>query len=252
MLPRRLHNWIRARLKRHLERVALRHADGRVATGPFAGMRYVERAFCSQLIPKLVGCYEQELFPVLEEIRVLRPRCIVDVGAAEGYYAVGLLHAGFCERVHAFELDAGSRALIGQLREKNGIAPARLTIAAACDLAALNTALAETRAEVVIMDVEGFETILVEPLRVAALAHVHLLVEIHEFVLPQLSAILTERMSPTHNVVRIDAQPRGSAALPTGHALRRYPEALVRIAVHEERPPGMHWLWMKPRALDRA
>lgn len=252
MLPRRLHNWLRARLKKHLERVALRHAGGRVAAGPFAGMRYVERAFCSQLGPKLVGCYEQELFPVLEEIRALQPRCIVDVGAAEGYYAVGLLHAGFCERVHAFELDAGSRTLIAQLREMNGIDAARLTIAEGCDLAALNAALAETRAEVVIMDVEGFETILVEPLRVAALTRTHLLVEIHEFVLPQLSAILTERMTPTHDVVRIDAQPRGSAALPAGHALQRYPEALVRIAVHEERPGGMHWLWMKPRSVNRA
>jgi len=61
-----------------------------VASGPFRGMRYVARAYHSAYHAKLLGTYEMELHGIVEELCRETPGIIVDVGAAEGYYAVGL------------------------------------------------------------------------------------------------------------------------------------------------------------------
>jgi hypothetical protein len=46
-------------------------------------------ALCSTFIPKIIGSYECELHPAIEEIIVNNYAEVWDVGCAEGYYAVG-------------------------------------------------------------------------------------------------------------------------------------------------------------------
>ena len=74
----------------YLDHLARRRTAGLVHAGPFAGMRYVDRSVGSCFIPKLLGTYERELAPKIERICRRQPGLVVDVGAAEGYYAVGL------------------------------------------------------------------------------------------------------------------------------------------------------------------
>ena len=60
-------------------------------------------------IPKLLGVYERELNPYIEQACALNFPLIVDVGAAEGYYAVGMALRNPSARVIAFEMDARAR-----------------------------------------------------------------------------------------------------------------------------------------------
>lgn len=41
-------------------------------------------------VPNLVGSYESELHLQIEQLILERPQVVIDVGCAEGYYAVGL------------------------------------------------------------------------------------------------------------------------------------------------------------------
>src|SRR5262245_41340678 len=62
-----------------------------VQRGPFAGMVYPDHAAVgSTLYPKLLGSYERELHQTVDDIVRLGYDTVVDIGAAEGYYAVGL------------------------------------------------------------------------------------------------------------------------------------------------------------------
>src|SRR5437660_11467263 len=74
-----------------------------VRQGPFAGMRYIDRAIGSAYLPKLLGTYECELAAIIEEVCARGPRLIIDLGAAEGYYAVGLALRNPQARVVGFE-----------------------------------------------------------------------------------------------------------------------------------------------------
>ena len=59
-------------------------------SGPFAGMSCISEAICSSLVPKLLGSYESELHQVLNQILETDYQNVIDIGCAEGYYAVGL------------------------------------------------------------------------------------------------------------------------------------------------------------------
>lgn len=101
----------------------------RVLWGPFAGLRYVPESAGSALIPKLLGCYEQELRLVLEALIRGKPRHIVNIGCAEGYYAVGLAWRLPKAEVGAYNSDSRAREFCARLARLNGV-EARVRITA--------------------------------------------------------------------------------------------------------------------------
>lgn len=112
----------------HLSRT---RTGSRVLKGPFAGMNYVSHAVGSAYIPKLLGIYERELTPCVEAICRRNPSLIVDVGAAEGYYAVGLARRNPAARVICFELDPRGRDALAEMSRINGVGD-RISIRGLC------------------------------------------------------------------------------------------------------------------------
>jgi hypothetical protein len=68
----------------------IRRYSDRIQSGPFKGMHFTTRSVSAGWSPKLLGCYEEEVQPLLERVLNRGYRQIVNIGAAEGYYAVGL------------------------------------------------------------------------------------------------------------------------------------------------------------------
>lgn len=61
-----------------------------VLSGPFRGLILPGVPVTWDSRPKIVGCYEEELHPALEELIAHGFRTIVNVGCADGYYTVGM------------------------------------------------------------------------------------------------------------------------------------------------------------------
>ena len=114
-----------------------------VQQGPLAGMHYIDGAIESAYIPKLLGIYERELWPVVASLDATEFRTLVNVGAGEGYYAVGLARRHSDIRVVAFEALEAGRAAIVRMAHLNRVAD-RIAVRGCCDLlAALQAALHE-------------------------------------------------------------------------------------------------------------
>lgn len=66
--------------------------DGELAvlSGPFKGMRYLDETVWGPIEPKWIGCYEEQLHEVIDDVIEANYLTIFDIGSAEGYYAVGL------------------------------------------------------------------------------------------------------------------------------------------------------------------
>ena len=111
-------------------------ADSRVLGGCFAGMAYVKESICSAHTPKLLGTYEKELYSIIEAVPTASYSTIVNVGAGEGYYAVGLARANPGVPVIVFDLDPRARALVGELAALNDVQD-QLTIRKHCRCADL-------------------------------------------------------------------------------------------------------------------
>jgi hypothetical protein len=229
-----------------LTRAVVRRTGQTVAAGPFRGMRYVAEGIGSVYYPKLLGVYERELHPIVEAIVRLGPDRIVDIGAAEGYYAVGLAVRNPGAEVTAFEQEEEGRRLVGELAARNGVA-GRVRVRGRCEPADLQSELAPARRPVVVCDVEGYESVLLDPIAVPALTGARVLVEVHEFVLAGVGDVLRGRFWRTHRITELAQTDRSRGDFPY---LRWYtrllPKAYATYPVNEFRPARMSWLWLEP------
>jgi 2-polyprenyl-3-methyl-5-hydroxy-6-metoxy-1,4-benzoquinol methylase len=88
--------------------------DQTVLNGPFEGLKFPAMDIKEiNLASKITGSYESELHAVVEEICLTPYRDVLDVGCAEGYYAVGFARRLRQATVHAFDIDEHSRRFAG-------------------------------------------------------------------------------------------------------------------------------------------
>jgi hypothetical protein len=213
-----------------------------VQAGPFAGMSYVTQAVCSTLAPKLLGSYEEELHGVLAQILATDYETIIDVGCAEGYYAVGLALRLPQARVHAFDIDARARELCATMAQTNNVA-GQVVIEGECRHERLQ-ALTRGARTLIVCDCEGYEFQLLQPELVPGLRTSDLLVELHDMIDPRITPTITARFAATHDITLVDSMERDPSAYP---ALKDFNLLTRRVAVSEFRDGQMQWAFMQPK-----
>lgn len=209
--------------------------DGiRILGGPFAGMHYLAEPAEGSVYPKLAGTYEHELAEVIESIIATPYDVIVDIGAAEGYYAVGLALRMPRTIVHAYDVDPRAREACAELARRNNVSE-RVRVHGAFAPVELGA-----RRLLVICDCEGCELQVLDPV---LFANADLLVELHDFLDPTITPTIVQRFAATHEITLIDSRPHdGNVA-----TLRRLRPSDRAFAVDERRPAAMQWAWMRAR-----
>lgn len=241
--PRHL-PWLPAQESRWLWSV-LPGGPFRVLSGPFAGMRYVGDAIGSAFLPKLLGTYEMELHPVLREFAPQPFDLIVNLGAAEGYYAVGSAMLWPRARVIAFEAEKEGRRLCRTMVRRNRVTD-RVEIRGTANVDALHEGVGAVRRVLVIADVEGAEISLLDPRAVPWLRRAAMLVETHDNREVHHSEILRGRFEATHAVEFISTRARSLDDFPSGRDRVAENPAAAFAAMDEHRPGPMRWLILRP------
>jgi hypothetical protein len=95
---------------RLLEREFVRPYGTTVQSGPFAGMRFLPKTPDSCLMPKLLGCYEADLHRHVVAALDRGYDTVINIGCAEGYYAVGFARLLPAIEVCAFDTEVAARA----------------------------------------------------------------------------------------------------------------------------------------------
>ena len=220
--------------------------DLTVASGPFQGLRYPKgRAFASAFLPKLVGSYESELHEALERLLTNSYSAVVDVGCAEGYYAVGLGLRLKDAQVYAFDTDSRARDCCAEMAQLNGISD-KVHIGGLCDSNVLRSLPLGQKA-LIIADCEGYEKQLFTQEVRETLAGHDLIIEAHDFIDIDISQYLRHAFSGTHCIESImstdDIQ---KAHRYTYERLAKYNASERRMILGERRPAIMEWLVMTP------
>jgi hypothetical protein len=214
----------------------------RIHGGPFAGMDYVEEATEGGLIARLLGVYESELHPHLKAILADGVDCVIDVGCAEGYYAVGLARIAPGITVHAHDVDEKAQAACAALAAKNGVAE-RVIVGG--EFKPSDFEAFAGRRVLVLVDTEGAEVEILQPALSPSLAGMHIIVETHDSAVPGALELMVERFSPTHDITRVDHQAKTSD-LPDWITRLSHLDQL--LAVWEWRGAPTPWLVMRPKA----
>jgi hypothetical protein len=215
----------------------------RIWSGPFKGMEYIRQATEGALTPRLLGTYESELHPHLEAFAKDGLDCVIDIGCAEGYYAVGLARLLPSVTVHAHDINDRALEACAALAAKNGVAE---RVRTGGEFRPEDFQAFAGRRTLVIVDIEGAEAELLRPDVSPALAEMRLIVETHHDRHGQRThERLIERFSPTHEVTRLDQQPKMFDP-PAWFAELAHLDQI--IATWEFRGGPTPWLVMRPRA----
>jgi hypothetical protein len=218
---------------------------GVVVAGPFKGLKYVSTARGSSIGPKLLGTYELELREIVEGIIAQAYPTIVNIGAGEGYYAVGLAKRMPNTRFICFDADPSNQEQIKTLAKLNGV-ESQLDVRGFCDDAALREALGDVGDTLVICDIEGAEVEVLRPEAVPALARVDLLVEMHDIVRKGCSSAVRTRFENSHQIDVIPTRRRKESDFPAGVEVVTNKERLT--CMDEGRgPTPMTFFWMRPK-----
>lgn len=214
-----------------------------VMAGPFKGMDFLPQSAEGCHIAKLLGCYEQPLLPSIEAVIQAAYPKIINIGCAEGYYAVGMARRMLATRVLAFDLNPKAQQVCVELAAKNDVSD-RVTVGALFkpeDFAAYAGGHV-----LVLCDIEGAERDLLDLERAPALAGMDLIVESHECLIPGITKRLIDRFAPTHNITVVeDNGQRQIADAPAWFNNLAHLDQL--LAVWEWRSGPTPWLLMKAK-----
>ena len=215
-----------------------------VLSGPFVGMRYIDDIVWGPITPKWLGTYESELHPVIYKIiSQAKYEVIIDVGAAEGYYAVGLAKHLPQATVITFDLDFRARCQQRRLAKVNNAE--NLIVGFRCNSLELQNCIKPTSC-LIICDIEGSEAQLLNPSKVPALRFADILVEVHPAQGMSASGVrdlLKSRFNDSHHTETIDACAREVVGFRHLLPLKITDEELL-MALDEGRNGSQCVLWM--------
>lgn len=219
-----------------------RQSGSVVGHGPFKGMIYDVQASEGSTAARLLGSYEASLAPIIEGI-VQRPyACVMDVGCAEGYYAVGLALRMPQATIIARDQSDAALKKCAALATRNGVIGQMQFggVVTHSDFDRCTTAKT-----LVICDIEGAEAALLDPISAPGLLAADILVETHDCITAGLSTQLAQRFAPSHDV-QIVHRSLDAGALPNW--MHRYSDLDRLLALWEWRAGPTPWLWMTAKS----
>jgi hypothetical protein len=221
------------------------HSEGAVVSGPFAGMKFNNKHFD---LPKILGTYEIELHEVFDRLKGRKYLNVVDVGAAEGYYAVGVMVWNKECSVIAYEGNSNYHESIRYLARANNV-EARLELRGVCNEENLNSLGSQLSKAFIIVDVEGYEKILLNPERVPALRTATILVEVHDCFVKGCTETIIERFRDSHEISSFKSRDRYVSEYPLDSGFSRHSlmQSTVIKAIGDGRTEPNGWLLLEPK-----
>jgi hypothetical protein len=223
-----------------ISRRVVEHCGTTVLRGPFSGLRFSTEILlnipCAQ---RLVGSYEKELHPVFKDLDQKKDyEMVVDIGCAEGYYAVGLALL-LNLPVFAFDVDPEARRRCRETSELNGVG-SLVEIGNYCDGRTLRR-LTRGKRCFVVSDCEGYEMELFDHEAASDLRRSDVLIEIHEIRQTSVYESICKAFMSTHTIHTYEAIARD---------VDEYPELSflgsdAAKAIEEWRHARQRWVFLR-------
>lgn len=229
--------------RERLSRELAEWLQGKVAYGPFKGLDLDPEMSWSQaaLSSMLLGCYELEVMNAIHSQEFAERTHFVDIGAADGFYAVGGLRNGRFQSADVFELTQSGREKIRRNAERNGVLNQMRIFGAADSQLTEILAGVNWHNTILLCDIEGDEFDLFDDACLDSVNGAMILIEIHNWVTEfwnRYTALLKRAAS------RFELRLLERSTFPRHHMpeLRGVPDDNRMLMLSEGRPNVMRFL----------
>ena len=233
-------------MRQNLEKKMQREFGDIVLYGPYLGMHLHKENYWGLDSPAMrFGLYEKE---VLDFLVNFKGKCFINIGAGDGYYAVGELFRKSFQETICFESDIRGRQKIQEMGELNGVS-GKLTIKGAADENWLEESVDPVEVGLVLCDAEGAEFDIFNINHFRRLANCPIIIEIHDWVANGEAKIkkLIDDSSATHVLTVLKT---GARDLSEFTKLRSFSDEERWLIVVEGRPRLMSWFVFTPKEFN--
>ena len=241
--------WRKETVAQRLERISLETYDlckGKVSAGPFQGLQLNRDTWWgrSDLGAQCLGVYEKQ---ILDLISAQGPfDTFLDIGAADGYYAVGCLHSKMAKKAICFEIsEEGQRAI--QENWMINDRPGELEILGeANEQSIANIASALPENTLVLVDIEGYEFDLLSQTVISLLSRYTIVIEIHNWIngFENKYPALLRDLDNYFNISVVKPAERNTQNI---ELLRSYTDDNRLLVASERRPCLMRFIHLSPK-----
>lgn len=223
-----------------------------VTYGPFTGLLLSDTSWwgAADRGSMLLGVYEQEVLESIVSLSQER-KIFVDLGAADGYYAVGAVFSGLFEHAIAFEMSEEGQSAIAQNARRNSVSD-RIEILGIADSRTLSKIHQDDCLDLgqvlMLIDIEGAEFELLTSEILEEFRQAAIVVEIHDFLEAdgQKVAQLVKNAEEYFNTRWVRTGSRNPSAF---SELADWSDDDRWILCSESRPKLMSWLILEPKVI---
>lgn len=239
------------RERRRLSNLLSAKYDRTVQFGPLKGYRMPNESHWGGLArpSMLLGTYELEVVDVLMNCAESR-NIFIDVGAADGFFAVGLLVANAFEYSYAFEISSRGRDVIRKSAEINNCSD-RVSINGKFDTEYVESNQTINFAQAVILvDIEGAEFNLFDDKMIDLLREAIVIIELHDFHFEKGGLLKDQLINRLNSKFDVRVITTGARQLPRSDFLDGMSDNERWLLCSEGRARRMEWLIASPRCID--
>jgi len=154
---------------------------GKVAYGLFKGLNIYEQSAWSGSMDtgsKILGTYEKHIQLWISE-KNLSSIVFLDVGASDGYYALGMIKSKVAESSIAYELSSKDRDIIKSLSLKNEMST-KIELKGEASSSTIINDLKNKKIKLILIDIEGQEYRLITRELLFAAQNCFIIIEVHK------------------------------------------------------------------------
>ena len=220
-----------------------------ISFGPFSGIKLSKNPWWGSYdqTSKILGEYEKEVLDKLIYFLSLNKNStFIDIGAADGFYAVGVAFKNLADHIYAFEISSQGRSEL----KKNAIlnqCDDKITILDRANLDTLKKIFKELKNVVVIIDIEGNEYDLLDIGVLELLINSFVIIELHPNKIKNEKIKESKLIKNAENFFKISKIYRESYNPNSFKIFNNLSDDERLLALSEGRSSNPKWLVLEPK-----
>lgn len=220
-----------------------------VQYGIFKNLKFCNESWWgkSDLISIYFGFYELQVLEKIDQYRGSKYRFFVDIGAANGYYAIGVLVSNIFSKSYAFEISEHGRRVIKKNAELNGVSSNIEIHSAGTIESILNFDVTFLKEALFLIDIEGGEFELLNEDVLFHLQNSVLIIELHEWLIDNGDSKIVDLKNMAQKYFRISELTTGPRNPHHFKELNILSDDEKWLICSEKREKNMTWLVLEPK-----
>ena len=220
----------------------------RVAHGIFKDMKLNRNIYWSKndLTTHILGVYEKHILDQLIKFSKHKNTIFIDIGAADGYFAIGSAYSGLFQKVYAFEIQKNGREILSENAKANNC-DKNIIIKSEANFNTLKEIIDIHTSAVILIDIEGGEFTLLNDQTLKLLRNCNVVIELHPSLVKDGNKKESELINSAKKFFKFSLIKRENYNPNLYEELDSFSDEERLLAFSEGREANMNWLILEPK-----